>query len=57
MADLLLSLAMLGAVILLGGAYLVLRRGDKKHALLMVIAALVVFANVAIWMVPLPAGG
>lgn len=43
---------MLGGIILLGGSFLVLKRGDKKHSLLMLIAALVVFANVAIWMVP-----
>jgi hypothetical protein len=55
MGDLLLSIAMLGAIALLGGSFLVLRRGDKKHAILMLIAALVVFANVAIWMMPVPA--
>ena len=55
MGDLLLSIAMLGAIALLGGSFLVLRRGDRKHAILMLIAALVVFANVAIWMMPVPA--
>lgn len=52
MMDLLLSIAMLGGVALLGGAVLVFRSGDRKRGLLMVIAALVVFANVAVWMVP-----
>ena len=52
MSDLLLSVAMFGGFVLLGGSFLVLKRGDKKHSLLMLIAALVVFANVAIWMVP-----
>ena len=55
MGDILLSIAMLGAFALLGGAFLVFRRGDRKHGLLMLIAALVVFANVAIWMVPIKA--
>lgn len=52
MDDVLLSVAMLGGFILLGGAGLAHWRGDRKHAFLMVIAALVVFANVAIWMMP-----
>lgn len=43
---------MLGGVLLLGGAVLVFRSGDRRRGWLMVIAALVVFANVAVWMVP-----
>lgn len=52
MSDLLLSLVMLGALALLGGAVLVFRSGDRRRALLMVIAAAVMFANVAIWLIP-----
>ncbi|MCC2603051.1 hypothetical protein [Sphingopyxis yananensis] len=52
MGDTLLSIAMLGAIALLIGSVMVFRRGDRKHGLLMLIAALVLFANVAIWMVP-----
>lgn len=52
MDDLLLSIAMLGGIALLGGAVLVHRSGDRRRALLMVIAALVLFANIAVWMIP-----
>ena len=52
MGDLLLSIVMLGALALLGGAVLVFRNGDRRRAVLMLIAALVLFANVAIWLVP-----
>lgn len=52
MGDTLLSIAMLGAIALLGGAFMVHRSGDRRRALLMAIAALVLFANVAIWMIP-----
>lgn len=53
MADLLLSLTMLGALALLAGSIALFRRGnDRKRALLMLVAALVLFGNVAIWVVP-----
>lgn len=52
MGDLLLSLVMLGGLALLGGAVMVFRHGDRRRALLMLIAALVMFANVAIWVIP-----
>ena len=52
MGDTLLSIAMLGGFALLGGAFMVFRHGDRRRALLMVVAALVLFANVAIWTVP-----
>ncbi len=52
MGDLLLSIVMLGGIALLGGAVFVFRSGDRRRALLMLIAALVMFANVAIWVVP-----
>ncbi|MBY4637037.1 hypothetical protein K5P26_07795 [Sphingopyxis sp. XHP0097] len=52
MGDLLLSIVMLSGIALLGGAVFVFRSGDRRRALLMLVAALVMFANVAIWLVP-----
>lgn len=52
MGDLLLSIVMLAGIALLGGAVIVFRSGDRKRALLMVIAALVMLANVVIWTIP-----
>ena len=52
MSDLLLSILMLTGVALLGGAVMVFRHGDRRRAVLMIIAALVMFANVAIWTIP-----
>jgi hypothetical protein len=52
MSDTIMSILMLTGVLLTGGAVLVFRRGDRRRALLMLIAALVMFANVAIWLVP-----
>ncbi len=54
MADIALSLTMLAALVLLGGAFVLLRRGNRKRALLMAVAALVALANVAIWSIPAP---
>lgn len=52
MGDLLLSVVMLAGLALLAGAVMVFRHGDRRRATLMVIAALVMFANVAIWVIP-----
>ncbi|MDZ3831452.1 MAG: hypothetical protein U0S50_06510 [Sphingopyxis sp.] len=52
MGDLLLSIVMLAGLALAGGAVMVFRHGDRRRALLMLIAALVLFGNVAIWLVP-----
>mgnify|MGYP000144017953 CR=1 FL=1 len=52
MAAALLSIAMLGVLALLGGGVLLWRKGVKKQAGLMVVAALVVLANVLVWTVP-----
>jgi carbon starvation protein CstA len=54
MADLALSLTMLAALALLAGAVVLLRRGDRRRALLMAAAGLVALANVAIWSIPAP---
>lgn len=47
-----LSLMVLGATALLGGAYLQWRRGNRKQAGLMLVLAVVLAVNVAIWAVP-----
>ncbi|MBB6424898.1 hypothetical protein [Sphingopyxis sp. JAI128] len=52
MSDTIMSILMLTGVLMAGGAVLVFRRGDRRRALLMLVAALVMFANVAIWLVP-----
>ncbi len=52
MGDTLLSIVMLGGFALLVGAIMVFRHGDRRRALLMIVAALIMFANVAIWMIP-----
>lgn len=52
MSDALLSVLMLTGIVLIGGAAYVFRKGDRRRALLMIVAALVMFANVAVWVVP-----
>ena len=47
-----MSILMLTGVLLTGGAAYVFRKGDRRRALLMFVAALVMFANIAIWLVP-----
>jgi hypothetical protein len=54
MSDTLLAILMLAGFTLSAGAFLVHRRGDRKRALLMLVAALVMFGNVAVWLAPLP---
>jgi len=54
--NLILSILMLAGLGLIGGAALLTRRGERKKALLMAIAALVMFANVALLVVPLEDG-
>ncbi len=56
MMDFILSILMLGGFGLIAGAWLLARRGERKKALLMLIAALVMFANVALLVVPLEDG-
>ena len=52
-AALTLSLLMLAGVLLsAGGIVLIVRKGDRKRAVLMLVAGLVMFGNVAIWAVP-----
>lgn len=52
MLDTALSLLVIAAVALLGGACLQWRRGNRKQAGLMLVLAAVLAANVAIWSVP-----
>jgi LPXTG-motif cell wall-anchored protein len=54
MSGTVLSILMLaGFALSAGGIYLIAKRRDHKRSLLMIVAALVMFANVAIWQVPL----
>lgn len=54
MTDTVFAVLMLAGFALSGGAFFVHRRGDRKRALLMLVAALVMFANVAVWLAPMP---
>jgi hypothetical protein len=50
----LLSIAIIAAFLLgAGGVWLIARRRDMKKGLLMLVAALVLLANVLIWALPL----
>ena len=52
MSDTIISILMLTGILLTAGAVLVFRKGDRRRALLMLVAALVMFANATIWLVP-----
>ncbi|HEX7855987.1 MAG TPA: hypothetical protein VF503_20070 [Sphingobium sp.] len=57
MAGTILSILMLAGVALLaGGLYLIIRMGERKRGGLMLLAAVVMFANVAIWVMPTQSG-
>lgn len=57
MAGTILSILMLaGAALLAGGIYLIVRMKDRKRGLLMLVASVVMFGNVAIWITPTPSG-
>ena len=57
MSDLVLSLVMLAAAVLAGGAYSLYRKGNMQKALLMAVLAFVMIANVVIWVLPTSDGG
>ncbi|MEN7536960.1 hypothetical protein [Aurantiacibacter flavus] len=57
MSDFVLSLVMLAAAVLVGGAYSLFRKGNTQKALLMAMLAFVMIANVVIWVVPANDGG
>ena len=52
MLAIVLSILVLAALSLLGGAVLLWRRGVRKQAALMALLALIAAINVAIWTVP-----
>lgn len=55
MAGTILSILMLAGLLLTGGGvYAIAKRGDRKRGALMIIAGLVMFANVAISAIPGP---
>lgn len=57
MAGTILSILMLAGVALtFGGLYLIVRLRDRKRGALMLAAAVVMFFNVAIWIVPTATG-
>jgi hypothetical protein len=54
MLDAALSLAALAVILLMVGSAALWRRGVRKQALLMVLLAVVLGANIAIWSLPAP---
>ncbi len=55
MSDWLLSILMIAGALLAAGGIYVLRKGvNKRQGVLMLVAAAVTFANVAIWLIPVP---
>jgi EamA domain-containing membrane protein RarD len=54
--DLALSLLVLCAIALVVGAVLMLRKGRRRQAALMLVLAAVMALNVAIWIWPTPGG-
>ena len=55
MDDLVLSLLVLCAIAMVGGAAFAWRRGERKRAGLMLLLALILAMNVWIWTLPGPA--
>lgn len=57
MTDIILSVLMLAGIALLMGSIYLFRKGDdRKKAILMLVASLVMFGNLAIWLAPTPDG-
>ncbi len=55
MAGTILSILMLAGMALTGGgAYAIVKKGDRKRGMLMILAGLVMFGNVAISAIPGP---
>jgi drug/metabolite transporter superfamily protein YnfA len=52
--DIALSLLVLTSIALICGAYVLFRRGKRGQAALMVLLAIVMAVNVAIWTWPMP---
>ena len=55
MLDVALSMAVLAVILLMIGAGALWRRGVRKQAILMIVLAVILGANVAIWSLPAPA--
>ncbi len=51
----LFSIAVIAALLLIAGAIRMYRSNERQKALLMIVAALVLLANVLIWTLPFPA--
>ncbi|MWV27731.1 hypothetical protein [Aurantiacibacter rhizosphaerae] len=56
MFDLVISIIVLAAIALAAGAFVLWRKGVTKQAMLMAILSVVMFVNVAIWLVPMKDG-
>ncbi len=55
MAGMILSILMLAGILLTGGGiYAIVKRGDRKRGVLMIVAGLVMFGNVTISAIPMP---
>lgn len=55
MSDIILSILMLAGILLTaGGIYMIVRTRDRKRGVLMIVAGLVMFGNVAISAIPGP---
>lgn len=55
MSDIILSILMLAGILLTaGGIYMIVRTRDRKRGVLMIVAGLVMFGNVAITAIPGP---
>lgn len=52
MFDFVISIVILAACALLGGAFVLHRKGNTRQATLMALLAVVMAVNVAIWLVP-----
>lgn len=55
MMDAALSMAALAVIMLVIGSGALWRRGVRKQAILMVVLAIILGANIAIWSMPAPA--
>jgi drug/metabolite transporter superfamily protein YnfA len=56
MLDTALSLLMIASLALLGGAFLLWRKGERKRAGLMALLAVVMVVNLVIWTAPTTGG-
>lgn len=56
MFDLVLSIVILAAIALMAGGFYLLRKGGHKQGLLMILLAMVMLGNAAIWLIPTKSG-